>query len=235
MAIDTSVGFIEQFEDFLVTAIADLPEIDIQAVTGETRAVVSAGRNGRLRHAIANSNDDDVGATTFGDLNWIPAGGDLFMEARFFLSSVADVKIFIGFGDSIATADETTFSATTDTITIDTQSDAIGLHFDNDSTTKQVWAVAGAADVVTLGYGLGTASWSNIAINVAQTWGVFLSADGKSARFYMNGKEVYSIDSATVLVTPTATLVPGVWCYEQGTAFNCDVDYILGRQARSTT
>lgn len=233
MAIDTPIGVVEQFEDFLITAIADKPEIDIQAVTGETRAVVSAGVDGRLRLAIANSNDDDVGAVSFGDLNY-KAGTDIYAAARFFLSSVADVKLFIGLGDSAAAADETTFSATTDTITIDTQSDAIGLHFDNDSTTKQVWAVAGATDVVTVGYGLGTASWSNITVDTAQEWGVFLSADRKSARWYMNGKEVYALDSDTVLVG-AVPLVPGVWAYEQGTAFNCDVDYLLGRKARSTT
>lgn len=233
MAIDTSVGFVEKSEDFLVTAVADLPEIDIQSATGVSTEVVAGGADGRLRIPVAASNDDDVAAVSFGALNWT-AGDDLFMEARFFLSSVTDVKIFVGFGDSIASADETTFSATSDTITIDTQSDAAGLHFDNDSTTKQVWAVAGKTDVVTVSQGLGTASWSNITVDTANVWGVFISADRKSMRFYMNGKEVYAVTSDSTLIA-AVDLVPGVWVYEQGTAVNVDVDYLVGRKARSTT
>lgn len=231
MATDTSRGTVEKFEDFLVTAIADLPEIDTQAVTGDTVAVVSGGEDGRLRHSIATSNDDDVGATSFGALNWT-AGTPLWMEARLFFSSVTDIKFFVGFGDSIASADETTFSATSDAVTIDTMSDAIGVLYDEDATTKQCWAVAGKTDVVTVSQGLGTVSKPSV--DTAYTVGVFLSGDRRSAQFFINGKEVHNVTSDSTLIA-AVDLVPGVWLYEQGSASNVDIDYISARKARATS
>lgn len=232
MATDTQFGTVYKEEDFLVTAIADLPEIDLQAVTGSTIAVVAGGADGRLRLDIAASNDDDVGALTFGAVNWTAGSGDLWMAARFFLSSVTDNKYFIGFGDTIASADETTFSATTDTVTIDTMTDAIGLLYDEDATTKQVWAVAGATDVVTVSQGLGTAT--KPAVDTAVEMGVWLSADRKSAQWFINGKEVHRVNGDSVLVG-AVDLVPGVWAYEQASAFNLDIDIIASRKGRSTT
>lgn len=238
MPTDTQFGKITKHEDFLVTAVADLPEIDVQSVTGDTAAVVAGGADGRLRHTIATSNDDDNGSTSFGALNWKAGDGRIYMEARLFLSSVADIKVFVGFADSIATADETTFSATTDTVTIDTITDGIGILFDNDQTTKQWMAVAGATDAVTVSQFLGSKVFqseggtNHPAINTAFTLGVELSRDRKQARFYVNGKEVYAVNSATVLVGAVG-LVPIVVGMEQGTAYNLDIDYIHAEKSRS--
>lgn len=237
MATDTSYGKVEKFEDFLVTSIGDLPEIDTQAVTGDTIAVVAGGADGRLRVTPATSNDDDVGAVTLGALNWTAGDGDLWMEARLFLSSVTDLKFFVGFGDSIATADETNFDATADTFDILTQSDAIGIGFDNDATTKQLAAFAAKTDAYTVGQFLGAAYSSSgdiLKINTALTLGCWLSKDRKSAQFFVNGKMVYEVNSATTLVG-AVDLVPGVWTFEQGTACAYDIDYIAARKARSTT
>ena len=230
-ATDTvQFGRVEKFEDFLVTALADMPEIDTQSVTGGGNAIVSGGADGRLRIDVAATIDDDVGAITFGALQWT-AGDDLYMEARIFLSSIVDNKYFVGFGDTVATTDETTFSATTDTITLDTMSDAIGILYDEDSTTKVLWAVAGATDAVTANKAL--AARLKPVADTALTLGVYLSSDRKSAQWYVNGEEVYRLDSATVLVA-AVDLVPGVWAYEQATAFNLDIDYLYGRKSRST-
>ena len=231
MAIDTSFGEVRKFEDFLVTAIADLPEIDIVTVTGGGGAVVAGGADGRYRLDIVATDDDDVGAVSFGAVNWT-AGDELKMEARIFLSAVTDNKYFVGFSDSLASADETTFSATTDTVTIDTISDGIGICWDGDASTAQLWAVAGKTDAVTVNQGLG-ADYNPVAAT-ATTIGCYLSADRKSARFYVDGKEVHKIDSSTTLVA-AVDLVPGVWAYEQGTAFNLDVDYLYAKKGRSTT
>ena len=232
MATDTKFGFVEKFEDFMVTAIADLPEIDIQTVAGGGGAVVDDGNDGRYRLDIAATDDDDVGAVSFGDLNWKAGEAPLYMEARFFLSSVADNKFFVGFGDTVASADETTFSATTDTITIDTMSDAIGILFDEDASTAVLWCVAGKTDAVTVGKALN--SKYNPVADTAMTLGVWLSTDRKTARWYVNGEEVYQLTSTATLIA-AVPLVPGVWAYEQGVAFNMDVDYLYGRKGRSTT
>ena len=231
MPTDSIRSVIEKEEHFLVTAIADLPEIDTAAVTGETRAVVAAGKGGWLRHAIAASNDDEPGATSFGALNWRSGQGALYMEARICISDITDNKFFVGFGDTIASSAETSFSATTDTVTIATMSDAIGILFDNDATTKALWCVAGATDVVTVGQVLSTEF--NPVAATPLVLGVWLSADRKSARWYVNGREVWHVDGTAVLVA-AANLVPGVWDYEQGTAYNDDIDYIYAKTTLST-
>ena len=232
MASDTSFGEVRKFEDFLVTAIADLPEIDVYGVTGSTIAVVDGGLDGRLRLDMGVSNDDDVAAVSFGALNWTAGNAPMRMEARIILSAITDNKFFVGFGDSIASADETTFSMTTDTVTLDTMSDAIGIGYDKDASTDQLWAVAGKTDTVTVEKGLG--SDYNPVAATPTTLGVSLSLDRKSAQFFVDGKEVHRIDSATTLIA-AVDLVPGVWAYEQATAFNLDVDYIFGAKGRSTT
>lgn len=233
MAIDTSFGQVRQFEDFLVTAIADQPEIETLAVTAVGVTEIKAlGIDGRLNVGVDVSNDDDIAAVSFGKLNWRSGANDLKMEARIFITDITDNKFFVGFGDSLASADETSFSATTDTVTIDTMSDAIGIHFDNDATTKNLWCVAGKTDSVTANKSL--ASKYNPVANQALTLGCFLSADRTSAVWYVNEEEVYRIDGSTTLVAET-DLVPMVQNFEQLTANIISVDYIYGSKGRSTT
>ena len=70
MAIDTSFGQVRQFEDFLVTAIADQPEIEIQTVTDTGATEIKAlGIDGRLYVGVAATNDDDIAAVSFAQLN----------------------------------------------------------------------------------------------------------------------------------------------------------------------
>lgn len=232
MAIDTSFGQVRKFEDFLVTAVADMPEIDVQVVGSKSTDIVAGAEDGRLRLGVDNGDDEDVGAVTFGDLNWTAGGEGMKMEARIFLSSIADNKFFIGFGDTIATGDETSFSATTDTVTIDTMSDAIGILWDDDATTDVLWAVAGKTDNVTANKAL--SSVYNPVATEAITLGVYISGDRKSAVWYVNNKEVYRLDSDTTLIA-AVDLVPGVWVYAQGTAFDLDVDYLYGSKGRATS
>ncbi|MDO8673046.1 MAG: hypothetical protein Q7O66_16685 [Dehalococcoidia bacterium] len=233
MAIDTSFGYVSKFEDFQVTAIADLPEIDTLAVGATAVTEIKAlGIDGRLNVGVDTSNDDDNAGVSFGLLNWRSGANDLKMEARIFIDSITDNKFFVGFGDSLASADETSFSATTDTVTIDTMSDGIGILFDNDATTKVLWCVAGKTDAVTVNKALG-AKYNPVAAT-ALTLGCYLSADRRSACFYVNGEEVYRIDSSTTLVAAT-DLVPMVQNFEQGTANIISVDYLYGKKGRSTT
>ena len=232
MARDTSFGEVRKFEDFLVTAIADLAEIDILSNDGGTAEVVADANDGRLRITLDGDNGDDVAAVTFGDPNWTAGQSSLKMEARIFIDDVTDYKLFIGFGDTIASGDETSFSATSDNVTMGAMSDAIGVAYDGDSTTAQLWAVAGAGDSVTVDKGLGTDTVPEAA--TPMTIGCWLSTDRKSAVFYVNGKEMYTINNSSVLVDASA-LVPGVWAYDQGTATNIDVDYIYASKGRSST
>jgi len=232
MATDTSFGRVRKFEDFLVTAIADLPEIETLAVTNVAVTEIKAlGIDGRLNVGVDVSDDDDIAAVSFGKLNWRSGATDIKMEARIFITSITDNKFFVGFGDSLASADETSFSATTDTVTIDTMSDGIGILFDNDATTKVLWAVAGKTDAVTVGQAL-NAKYNPVA-DQALTLGCYLSADRTSAAWYVNNEEVYRVTGTTTLVAAT-DLVPIVQNFEQGTANIVSVDYLDGEKGRST-
>uniref|UniRef100_A0A6M3IH31 Uncharacterized protein n=1 Tax=viral metagenome TaxID=1070528 RepID=A0A6M3IH31_9ZZZZ len=230
MATDTSFGEVRKFEDFLVTAVADLPEIDIKALAGGTTEV-TAGADGLLRIAGDGTDDEACGAVSFGVIGWMAGDAYLKMEARIYISAITDYKIFVGFGGSIASSAETSFSATSDVVTIDTMANGIGLLWDGDQTTDRLWAVAGATDVVTVNKGLDVIY--NPVATTFTTLGCYLSLDRKSAVFYVDGTEVYRIDSDTVLVAAVG-LVPGVWVYDQGTATNIDVDYLYGAKGRSS-
>jgi len=228
MAIDTSFGEVRKFEDFLVTAIGDLTEIDI----GGAVTVSTTLGDGRARCTIEDDNADEVIAVGFGGINWIAGNGPMQMEARLFVSDITDYKFFVGFGDSLPSASETSFSATTDTVTLDTMTNAIGILFDMDATTQNFWCVAGKTDSVTVDESL--SSEYNVVAAEAITLGVSLSTDLKTACWYINGKEVYRLDSATTLIA-AAGLLPGVWNYEQANDHYVDVDYIYAKKGRDTT
>ena len=228
MAIDTSFGSVRLFEDFLVTAIGYHPEVDISGAC----AVSTTLGDGRARCTVEDDNADEVIAVGFGGINWIAGNTPMQMEARLFVSDITDYKLFVGFGDSLPSAGETSFSATTDTVTLDTMTNAIGILFDMDATTQAFWCVAGKTDAVTVDEVLSTEY--NIVAEEAITLGVSLSTDLKSATWYINGKEVYRLDSATTLIA-AAGLLPGVWCYEQANDHYVDVDYIYAKKGRDTT
>ncbi len=231
MATDSMFGEVRKFEDFLVTAIADLPEIDIDSGNTATEVVAGAA-DGRVRLTQTGTNDDGASGVGFGALNWTAGDAEMSMEARIIISDVTDYKLFVGFGDQIVSSAETTFSMTTDTVTIDTQSDAIGIAFDGDATTAVLWAVAGKSDAVTVGKAL-SAKYNPVAATPV-TLGVHLSQDRKTARWYVNGSEVYQLTSASTLIA-AVDLVPEVYAYDQATACTIDVDYIYARKGRSTT
>ena len=231
MSIDTSFGEFRQFEDFNVTAIANKAEISVTAISGGTTEV-TAGADGRLRINGDGTGDEQVGGVSFGRTNWVAGDGYLKMEARIVLDTIADYKLFIGFATSLASASETTFSATSDTVTIDTITDGIGIVKDGDSSTDALFCVAGDTNTVTVSQQIST-TYNPVATTFT-TIGCYLSLDRTSAQFYVDGKEVYRVDGSTALVAAIA-LVPGVWVYDQSTGTNHDVDYLYGAKGRSVS
>jgi len=230
MALDTSFGEVRYFEDFLYDVIADAAEISVYEAGTGTAEINAAAADGRIRLTSGGAGSDEIVSVSFGDMNWT-AGVDLQMEARIILSNLTDVRYFVGFGDTIAETGETMFDNPADVLAIGTQSDAFGLFYDNDATTKELFAVGAKTDSITINSSVG-AEYNPVA-ETPTTLGCHLSADRKVACFYVDGKEVYRIDSSTTLVA-AVDLVPCVCIYDQGTTFNCDVDYIYAKKSRAS-
>lgn len=235
MATDTSFGEVRKFEDFLVTAIANIGEVDYIADGSGTTQIHDHATDGRLK-ITSGGNDGggesaEVGAVSFEKV-FTAGDGSIRMEARIFISTIADFHIFVGFGTSTAADDETSFSAASDTVTIDTMTDGIGFVWDGDQSTDQWWAVAGNTDSVTVNQGVGADH--NPVATVPVTLGCYLSLDRKSAIWSIDGEEVYRKDSTSALVA-AIDLAPGVWQYDQGTATDIDVDYLYAAKGRSST
>ncbi len=150
MAKDTSLGMVEKFDDFFYTAIADAPELSTVTVsdTGATE-VRASGEDGRIEVSTGTSNDDDIGGIGF-NLNWTAGTEPMYMEARIVLSALTDNRYFVGWGDSLVESNETMFDNPADVLTIGTQSDAFGIFFDQDATTKNLFAVAAKTDAITV-------------------------------------------------------------------------------------
>ena len=235
MATDTSFGEVRKFEDFLVTVIVDLPEIDIVTVeAGGTTAISASKTDGRVEIRTVADNDSDVGAVTFGAVKWLAGNSYLKMEARFELSTLTDNKYFVGFGDNIASTNggETGFDMALDTVTIGTMEDSIGIGFDQDASTLVLWCLSAENSNIRVEKALD--SKYNPVAGVPTTFGVYLSLDRKSAVFYVDNEEVYRVDSDSVLIR-AVDLVPGVWVYETQTVFDLDLDYLYGSKGRSST
>lgn len=230
MAIDTSYGIVRQFEDFLVTAIGDIPEISQIGVTGAATAVVP-GEDGRVRLKPATDDDDDKAGVGF-SLNYKAGTELMYMEARILVSDVTDNRFFVGFGDSLPATDQTMFDNPADVLAIGVQSDAFGLFYDQDATTKVIFAVGGKTDAITVNKALSPKY--NLTATVFTVLGCSVSADRKTMVFYIDNKPVYRIDSPNTLIAAVA-LVPCVMAYEQLIAFNLDVDYLYATKGRATS
>lgn len=230
-------GFFEYFEDFLVTAIGDLPEVDVQSATGVTTAILANQIGGVAEIPVVTSNDDDVAAIST-NLNWsVDANGYLIGEWRVkWDTSVADMFWFIGFGDSIASADETSFGASADVYDILTMSDGVGFVFDNDATTPRVVPVAGSTDALT--YQSILSSRFTPVVNTYYVFRVEVGPGAVAIEYSIDGEVVARAARAAGTTTPYArtsvSLAAGVWNYEQATANEIEVDYIFARKGRAT-
>ena len=232
MAIDTSYGMVRKFDDFLYTAIADAPELSTVTVsdTGATEVRANA-EDGRIEISTGTSNDNDQAGISF-NLNWIAGTESMYMEARIILSALTDNQYFVGWCDSLAETDETAFDNPADVLAIGTQSDAFGFLFCQDATTKTLFAVGAKTNAITVNSAI-SADFNPVA-STFTTLGCSVSADRKTMIFYVDGNEVYRIDSPTTLIAAVA-LCPSVINYEQATALDIDVDYLYARKGRAST
>lgn len=232
MATDTSFGEVRKFDDFFYTAIGDAPEIDVQAMASGTTAIVAGATDGRVAITANGDNGNEIGAVTFGALNWLAGNNYLKMEARLIIDDITSYTIFVGFGDALATGDETVFTATSDIVASGGQTDAIGILYDADASTSVLWCCAQDTNSITANQQLGSQYTPVAATGI--TLGCYLSLDRKSAVWYVDGVEVYRLDSPSTLVA-AVDMVPGVWAVDESTGTVIEIDYLLGIKGRSST
>lgn len=229
-------GFYEYFEDFLVTVIGDLPEIDIQSATGVSTAIQANQFGGVVEIPTANSNDQDVAAVST-NLNWTTnANGYLIGEARVKWDTSVDGHWFVGFGDSIASADETVYSVSGDTYAKATMTDAVGFYYNVDATTDRIICIATGSDAITTQTALSTRF--NPIVGTYYVFRVAVGPGALSIEWSIDGEVVARADRApgltTAYVSVTAPLALGVWSYEEGTTNEIELDYLYARKGRMT-
>lgn len=219
---------VELYDDFLGDVLDDAwsgaKGTDAQAVVptlvaGEEDGVV------RLTAGDTVTVAESISILTHG-LNWKAESGNLVGEFRIRMASIANVAVFVGFTDVLATTTlEEPFSLSGTTFTSNA-TDAVGLLFDTAATTD-VWNIIGVAD------GTDTAATA-ITAPVADTWETFkivLSAAG-TATVYRNGTLKATIAEA---VTPSVALTPVVSVMARTTTTKTvDVDYVHVAKTRNS-
>lgn len=167
----------------------------------------------------------DTSSLTHG-LNWKASGGNLVFEARCKVDAITNVKLFIGWTDTLATTTlEVPINMTTGTLTT-TATDACGFMFDTAATNVK-WQLTGVANDVDA-----SVINSNVAPTAAtyQIFKIELTTSG-AATFYIDNVKYGSLSGA---VTPSVLLTP-VFCARAAgdtTPKSLDIDYVWISQTR---
>jgi hypothetical protein len=212
---------VNYFTDFLGDALEDELLAGVGSGTGNAVAL-SVGVNGRAEIKTSSA-DAAIGANgsslSLGALNWRADQGGLWMETRVQIDNIADVMIFIGFTDALAsTVEAPIFLNAAD---LDSDADnACGVLFDTDATTDQ-WCQGGVKATVD------TVPVYSGAAPVAATWykvRVEVSATGAVQGFINDVAIAPAVADAVTITTP---LTPIIFVANRGAAArNVLVDYI---------
>lgn len=195
---------VQLFDDFLGDVIAD----QWSAAAGNDAQTVgwaiSAQNGGEVRATTGDTTTVSESAVVLTHaLNWKASNGGLYMKARFRgITSVADVKYFIGFTDVLATTTleiPITLSGTTLTTNA---TDAVGFLFDT-AATNDFWHCQGVKADTDTALAVTTVA---PAADTFQTFELAVDTSG-TATFWINGTQVGSIANA---VTTSVALTPVV-------------------------
>lgn len=180
-------------------------------VNGMIRATTGAGAGATM---AVN------GVQINGGLNFQAQGGELEFAARFKLSAITNIAVFVGLTNQVAALqDPINGAGGGDTFTANA-ADAVGIVFDTTMTTKNWWLTGVAASVQPTQQNAGVAP-------VAATyedWQISLDANGK-ATFFRNGLQVGV--AMTGAVTKTVSLTPVIAAFTRSAASaTVDADYL---------
>ncbi len=221
-----SVGYADKvswFTDFLGDQVPD--EMSLKAGSGTGNAVaISAGLGGRL--SIKSASDDgaitaNASAAELTGLDWRADQGGLVMETRIQCDDISEAYIFIGFTDAsqASTLEEPLFLTTT---AIDsTATDACGVLYDVDGTTKQ-WLHGGVKNGTDT-----TPAYSGAAPVQAtyETIRVEVSAAG-AVQGFINGVAIGApVADAVTITVPLLPII--VVANRSANAVTCLADYLF--------
>lgn len=222
-------GKISWFTDFLGDTIPAEAASTAGGGTGNAVAL-SAGSGGRL--SIKSASDDgaftaNASAFALGGLDWRADSGGLVLETRIQCDDVSEAYIFIGFSDQLPGSGlEQPIFLTAGNIDSDA-TDACGVLYDVDGTTKQ-WLHGGVKNGTDT-----TPAYSGAAPVEAtyETIRVEVSSAG-AVTGYVNGTAIGS--AVANAITTTAAVAPMiVVANRSANAVTCLVDYFLAESVRA--
>lgn len=216
------------FDDFLGDTIKD--EMQIKAGSGTGNAVALTTGAGGLVLMTSASDDGAITANAsaleLAGLDWYANKGGLAFETRLSLSDVSETYIFIGFTDATqaSTLEEPLFLTTT---AIDsTATDACGVLYDVDGTTKQ-WLHGGVANGTDTTPAYSGAAPTQDAFHTVR---VEVSAAG-AVQGFIDGVPIGTPVASAV--TPTVALLPIiVLANRSANVCTASVDYFWVQQNR---
>src|SRR3990167_523843 len=251
MAITTSRGVVEVFDDFDMDAISTGAADGIRwfnsSDCGDTAFAINAGFFGEgTARGATDATDDDMIEIAHGQLMWLPQN-DPLMEVRMQFDVVTTLAFNVGFNDD-ALDDSNTLPMELSTTTFTSNAATwVGMLFDVDATNDDVHAMwvdddndstsaiadlrfSGVAPIVAV-YGLYRVELfrgaSATAAAIAQMHVVPDDADATGGR--MHSKRFVSTVDGDALLTPHVGFEN-----RSGTAHQCDIDYIYVRQNRAS-
>ena len=221
-------GVVNYFTDFLGDALEDELLAGVGSGTGNAVAI-SVGTGGRAEIKTSSA-DAAIGANgsslSLGALNWRADQSSLMMEARLQIDNIANVMIFAGFTDALAsTVEAPIFLNAAD---LDSDADnACGIVFDTDGTTAE-WCHGGVkatVDTVPAYSGAAPAAATYYTLRVEVT------AAGAVQGFINDVAIGPAVANAVTITTP---LCPIIFVANRGGAVrNVLVDYLFVQGGRA--
>jgi len=217
-----SSQYFENMQDFVMTSItgASYEQIHGVILNADTNDfAISSTPDGIIAVTLAAS-DNDTSQLVL-SLPVTASKGSLVFEARVAAgTSIEDMCICMGFTDVSTLELPASVSGTTITTTA---SNAVVFVYDTDATVDRWYGVGVAADTDATGNGI-TAS-----APVADTFAVYrieISADGATAKFFINGSEVKRLTASSVTASTSLYATIVIENRDADGASNLKVDYI---------
>ncbi len=233
VSTDTPFGLIKLEEDFMVTAVGDLPELTTLNSNNGTVAIVASQLGGVIRLPTSGSDSDGDNLAIGFERSFMCAEDHMIYEVRLDRSSVSnDHALFLGFTD-LAAGDEIPFTKSSSTLSVTGSAEAVGFLWDEDTTNKAWTCVGAVGGSATVDQELGTVGSDIDVVDVWNTFRVDVGPGGKVVEYSINGIVVHRATSTSALVSASTVFAWNVTAQSDGTGSpTIDVDYAYATGSR---